>query len=131
MPVNPISHILYLSLCTTIVACGSADKDDSSEIETDEIYSLNIVSPASDASYASGELVGLSVAVESNSGTIATLDQVIWETGDWTASGNNLNVSDLPDGSRSLSVTVASMGETFSGAVDIHIGDNYFIIVII
>jgi len=116
--------ILFLLSSGTLAACKSGEGD----VETDpgevNSYSLSILSPVQDAQFEPGELINLSVAVISSTGESASLDQVSWETGDWLANGNNLEVSDLPEGSRSLNVLAVALGESFTGSVDVHIGDS-------
>jgi hypothetical protein len=116
--------ILLIFPPALVLGCSEADSEQKSEEGEVQRYSLDILSPEQDSSFESGDLITLSVAVTTDNGDAASLDQVSWETGDWLANGNNLSVSDLPDGSRSLNVTAVAMGEIFTGSVDIHIGDE-------
>jgi hypothetical protein len=117
-----VTSILFLLSAT--VGCTDAENTNTNEEGEVSSYSLSILSPEQDAQFEPGELVTLSVAVVSNTGDSISLEQVTWETGDWLANGNNLSVTDLPEGSRSLNVTAVAMGDSFSGSVDIHIGDD-------
>ena len=110
-----VTSILFLLSAT--VGCTDAENTNKNEQGEVGSYSLSILSPEQDAQFEPGELVTLSVAVVSSTGDSMSLEQVSWETGDWLANGNNLSVSDLPEGSRSLNVTAVAMGDSFSGSV--------------
>ncbi len=115
--------ILLIPVSLGLFACKDDEAKGKKQQGTVTAYSLSVLSPEQDAQYEIGELVTLSVAVASDSGEELSLDEVSWTTGDWLANGNNLSVSDLPDGSRSLNVTAVAAGDSYTGSVDIHIGD--------
>ena len=114
--------ILLFSWTAFILGCTEDIDSTENGIVEDETYSFSILSPEADAEYEEGELISLVVEVVNSSGASVTIDQVSWQTGDWIANGNNLTVTDLPEGSRALTVIAVAQGETFSDSVDIHIG---------
>ncbi len=113
-----------VSLVVVPLACGGSDGQISTDTggEDPGPIVLQVLSPASGSSVGLGEEVVLSAAASSEvSGETIALDSLEWRlnTGDWSATGNELKVSDFPVGSHQLIATGRRGSREATDAVDL------------
>ena len=82
----------------------------------DEI-TFSITSPSDGARFVSGEAVVLSAAVTGVN--LAPGEELSWSVGDWSASGNDVSVTDLPVGTLSLTARLPIDGIDYTDSVEL------------
>jgi len=106
-----------------LAACGDKDSDSGGATggSSTGSPSLDIVSPRSGDFYDEGDTVLLDVEARSGDSAAAEPTGLRWSLvdGDWSASGDNLSVTDLPPGVWTLQADAAVDGQPLQASVEL------------